>query len=100
MMREVLERRMAKGVDADNLPDLLMLDGGKGQLQVAVDVLAHFDLLHQVDLVAIAKEKAEEGRNFPAGPQEPHPSARPFAGVALFDAYPRRGPPLRHHLSP
>ncbi len=61
MMREVLERRMAKGVEQDNLPDMLLLDGGKGQLQVAVDVLSRFDLLQRVDLVAIAKEKAEEG---------------------------------------
>jgi excinuclease ABC subunit C len=61
MMREVLERRMAKGIEQDNLPDMLLLDGGKGQLQVAVDVLSRFDLLQTVDLVAIAKEKAEEG---------------------------------------
>ncbi|ADW16628.1 Excinuclease ABC subunit C [Desulfobulbus propionicus DSM 2032] len=61
MMREVLERRMAKGVAEDNLPDLLLLDGGKGQLQVAVDVLGAFDLLSRVDLMAIAKEKQEEG---------------------------------------
>ena len=61
MMREVLERRMAKGVETGTLPDLLLLDGGKGQLQVAVEVLARFDLLQQIDLVAIAKEKAEEG---------------------------------------
>jgi excinuclease ABC subunit C len=61
MMREVLERRMAKGVEEDNLPDLLLLDGGKGQLQVAFDVLDRFNLLERVDLVAIAKEKAEEG---------------------------------------
>lgn len=61
MMREVLERRMAKGCEANNLPDLLLLDGGKGQLQVAFDVLSRFNLLERVDLVAIAKEKAEEG---------------------------------------
>ncbi len=61
MMREVLERRMAKGVAEDTLPDLLLLDGGKGQLQVAVDVLARFNLLDTIDLVAIAKEKTEEG---------------------------------------
>ncbi len=61
MMREVLERRMAKGITEDNLPGLLLLDGGKGQLQVAVDVLAHCDLPQHIDLVAIAKEKAEEG---------------------------------------
>ncbi|MDD2463213.1 MAG: excinuclease ABC subunit UvrC [Desulfobulbus sp.] len=61
MMREVLERRMAKGVETDNLPDLLLLDGGKGQLQVAVEVLSRFDLLQRIDLASIAKEKAEEG---------------------------------------
>jgi len=61
MMREVLERRMTKGVAEDNLPDLLLLDGGKGQLQVAFDVLARFDLLEKMDLAAIAKEKEEEG---------------------------------------
>jgi len=61
MMREVLERRLAKGVEADALPDLLLLDGGKGQLQVAVEVLSRFDCLHKVDLAAIAKEKADEG---------------------------------------
>ncbi len=61
MMREVLERRMAKGCETNNLPDLLLLDGGKGQLQVALDVLSRFDLLERIDLVAIAKEKAEEG---------------------------------------
>ena len=61
MMREVLERRMAKGIEEDNLPDLLLLDGGKGQLNIAFDVLSRFDLLEQVDLASIAKEKAEEG---------------------------------------
>ncbi len=61
MMREVLERRMAKGCEVNNLPDLLLLDGGKGQLQVAFDVLSLFNLLERVDLVAIAKEKAGEG---------------------------------------
>ncbi len=61
MMREVLERRMAKGIEEDNLPDLLLLDGGKGQLNIAFDVLSRFDLLERVDLASIAKEKAEEG---------------------------------------
>lgn len=61
MMREVLERRLSKGVAEETLPDLLLLDGGKGQLQIAVEVLTRFNCLQQVDLVAIAKEKAEEG---------------------------------------
>ena len=61
MMREVLERRMHKAADEDTPPDLLLLDGGKGQLQVAIDVLSRFDLLDRIDLVAIAKEKEDEG---------------------------------------
>ena len=61
MMREVLERRISKGMEEGNLPDMLLLDGGKGHLQVAVDVLQHSGGLHHIDLVAIAKEKADEG---------------------------------------
>ena len=36
MMAEVLERRFRKGLDEANLPDLFMVDGGKGQLNIAV----------------------------------------------------------------
>ncbi|MCI5138808.1 MAG: excinuclease ABC subunit C, partial [Candidatus Electrothrix sp. AR1] len=61
MMNEVLERRMETGLAKDNLPDVLLLDGGKGQLNIAVNVLARFDLLNRIDLVSIAKEKQEEG---------------------------------------
>lgn len=61
MMGEVLERRLVRGMEQNDLPDLLLLDGGKGQLQVAMTMLARFDLLQTVDLAAIAKEKAEEG---------------------------------------
>jgi excinuclease ABC subunit C len=43
MMREVLRRRLQRALDGDEkflpLPDLLIVDGGKGQLSVALDVL-------------------------------------------------------------
>ena len=61
MMGEVLDRRLARGIERDDLPDLLLLDGGKGQLQVAVAAVARAGLTGRIDLVAIAKEKAEEG---------------------------------------
>ncbi len=61
MMREVLVRRMETGLRKENLPDMLLLDGGKGQLNVGVEVLAQYNLLDRIDLVAIAKEKQEEG---------------------------------------
>lgn len=61
MMDEVLRRRMETGLKKNNLPDVMLLDGGKGQLNIAVHVLADFDLLDRIDLVAIAKEKQAEG---------------------------------------
>jgi excinuclease ABC subunit C len=60
MMREVLLRRFTADKAAD-LPDLLLLDGGKGQLHVAVQVLSQAGYLPGVDLLAIAKEKTDEG---------------------------------------
>jgi len=61
MMDEVLGRRMETGLQKNNLPDMLLLDGGKGQLNIALDMLKRFDLQERIDLVAIAKEKQDEG---------------------------------------
>lgn len=41
------------------LPDLLLIDGGKGQLHVATDVLKEFDLAHIVPVVSLAKQQEE-----------------------------------------
>jgi len=41
------------------LPDLLLIDGGKGQLAVALEVLDKFDLLGEVPVVALAKQEEE-----------------------------------------
>ncbi|NLX09869.1 MAG: excinuclease ABC subunit UvrC [Chloroflexi bacterium] len=41
------------------LPDLLMVDGGKGQLGVAVEVLQAFDLLDRVPVCGLAKQFEE-----------------------------------------
>lgn len=41
------------------LPDLLLIDGGKGQLGIAVEVLKVFDLLHVVPVVSLAKQNEE-----------------------------------------
>lgn len=61
MMREVLERRLTRGIKEQNLPNLLVLDGGKGQLALADDILENLALSDEVDIVAIAKEKNQEG---------------------------------------
>jgi excinuclease ABC subunit C len=41
------------------LPDLLIVDGGKGQLSMAMDVLAAFDLQDEVPLAGLAKQEEE-----------------------------------------
>ncbi len=41
------------------LPDLLMVDGGKGQLGIAVEVLKEFDLFGKVPVVSLAKQFEE-----------------------------------------
>jgi excinuclease ABC subunit C len=41
------------------LPDLLIVDGGKGQLNVAVEVLNEFDLLDSVPVAGLAKQREE-----------------------------------------
>ena len=61
MMNEVLHRRIQTGLEKNNLPDMLLLDGGKGQLRIAVAVLSHYKVFDRIDLVAIAKEKQDEG---------------------------------------
>jgi len=70
MMYEVLKRRFSRalaGAPGDGarpfppLPDLLLVDGGKGQLQVAVTVLKELDL-KTVDCLALAKERQEAVR--------------------------------------
>ncbi|MBX3167819.1 MAG: excinuclease ABC subunit UvrC [Candidatus Eremiobacteraeota bacterium] len=60
MMREVLTRRFAHSPDDrrsfDGLPELLIVDGGKGQLGVAMEVLAELGLSDRVALAGLAKE--------------------------------------------
>lgn len=41
------------------LPDLIIIDGGKGQLGRAVEVLKNYDLLDKVPVVGLAKQQEE-----------------------------------------
>ena len=63
MMYEVLLRRYEKG--RDDLPDLVLLDGGRGQLNVAREVFKELGI-EGIDLLSLAKEKtfgdSSEGR--------------------------------------
>ncbi len=62
-MYEVLARRFARGRDGKEgwaLPDLFVVDGGKGQLNVALAVLKDFEI-SGVHVVGLAKERREDG---------------------------------------
>jgi excinuclease ABC subunit C len=61
MMREVLTRRLSRGIEEDNLPDMFVVDGGKGQLGMALSVAEELGIIDQLDWIGIAKERQEEG---------------------------------------
>ena len=61
MMAEVLQRRLSRGIEENNLPDLFVVDGGKGQLGIALRVADELGIRDDLDWIGIAKEKKEEG---------------------------------------
>lgn len=60
-MKEVLTRRMERLKDDDisfsSMPDLIVIDGGKGQLGIAVEVLEKYH--YPNDLISLAKREEE-----------------------------------------
>ncbi len=62
MMREVLTRRfrrfLADGERWSSAPDLILIDGGRGHLNVALDVLGELNL-SRIPVVSLAKENEE-----------------------------------------
>ncbi len=60
-MYEVLERRLKRvSTGEETMPDLILLDGGKGQMQVALKVLKQLDL--NVPLVGLVKDDKHRTR--------------------------------------
>jgi excinuclease ABC subunit C len=59
MMYEVLLRRYQKGIEENDLPDLVLVDGGRGQLNVAQEVLKELKI-KEIDLISLAKERTIE----------------------------------------
>lgn len=57
-IREVVRRRLERARRDHDLPDLLVIDGGKGQLSAALTVREEFRDLH-FDLVSLAKSRIE-----------------------------------------
>jgi excinuclease ABC subunit C len=59
MMYEVLLRRYQKATEENDFPDLVLLDGGRGQLNVAQEVFKELGIT-KVDLISLAKERFVE----------------------------------------
>ena len=60
-MAEVLGRRFRSGAGEESLPDLLMVDGGRGQLNIAVAVLGQLGLDGAFAVAGIAKKDERRG---------------------------------------
>lgn len=59
-MKEVLTRRFSRVLDEEQaLPDLLIIDGGKGQLSHAMEVLESLNLVGRFTVVGLAKRLEE-----------------------------------------
>lgn len=65
-MKEVVKRRYTKLVkEAKPLPDLIIIDGGKGQLSAALEALSELESeepgfkLNEIDIIGLAKKREE-----------------------------------------
>lgn len=60
MMREVLSRRLTRAEEEGwGIPDLILIDGGKGQLNIAHSVIEELGYTGELDLASIAKGRYE-----------------------------------------
>ncbi len=54
---EILNRRFGKLIkEKQQLPNLVLIDGGKGQLNVAIKVFERLGILNKVDLISVSKD--------------------------------------------
>ena len=106
MMREVLERRFARLEKEDpdrtggEWPDLLLIDGGKGQLSAVLEVMEELGV-HDVPVVSVAKgpdrNAGREVFHLPGGREVTFLQMRRCSSIS---AATRRGTSLRHRHAP
>lgn len=64
-MYEVLTRHFKRAKEENDLPDLLVVDGGKGHLNVALRVLKELNII-TVDTIGVAKEQGRHDKGMSA----------------------------------
>jgi len=57
MIREIVRRRYAHLIDASEKPDLILIDGGKGQLNAAISALEEIQM--KIPCISLAKDNEE-----------------------------------------
>lgn len=60
-LREVLLRHLERSKEQDALPDLILVDGGRGQLNVVLEVFKRLKIAC-VDVIALAKERGRHDK--------------------------------------
>jgi len=58
MMYEILNRHLRRKLQEGNMPDLIVVDGGKGQLNVALRVMKELNI-KDLEVIALAKGRKE-----------------------------------------
>ncbi len=80
-MNEVVYRRYKRVLDEGQaLPDLILIDGGKGQLSSAIDALGKLNI-NYLSIIGLAKKLEEV---FLPGSSDPHSIAKQSAGLILL----------------
>ena len=54
MMKEVMSRRLKRGLSENNLPSAMLIDGGKGQLSAVSEIMNELNI-HNIAVLAVAK---------------------------------------------
>ncbi|BAQ60484.1 excinuclease ABC subunit C [Geminocystis sp. NIES-3708] len=77
-LQEVIKRRFYK---SEEFPDLVMIDGGKGQLSSVCEVLEEINLLSKINVISLAKKREEI---FLPNQSQPLPTNSEQIGVQLL----------------
>ncbi len=79
MIHEVVRRRYAGRIrDGERLPDLLVVDGGAGQLAAAERALEELGVAERIPALGLAKREEEVYRPDRSEPLRPNPNAAPM----------------------
>ncbi len=86
-LKETLTRRLTRAKQENDLPDLIIVDGGKGQLSTALDVFKTLDIA-TVDLISLAKQEGKHDKTLTQErvflPNHPSPILLPLHSPLLF----------------